>query len=185
MTFPFLESSEDAKSFGLITLRILLGTGRPFVELARNLKVESVARLKPTRDHRLHPTSKVMDAIELMRGCNVGCVLICKGDNLLGIFSERDLTRRVLSRRLSFDTPIDQVMTHHPVVVSQMDPISLAIKKMLEGGYRHLPVVDDENRPVGILSVKRIVHYLAEHFPTLVLNLPPDPSQYPPCAEGA
>jgi len=100
-------------------------------------------------------------------------------------FSERDLTRRVLSRRLSFDTPIDQVMTHHPVVVSQMDPISLAIKRMLEGGYRHLPVVDDDNRPVGILSVKRIVHYLAEHFPTLVLNLPPDPSQYPPCAEGA
>lgn len=155
------------------------------MELARNLKVESVARLKPTPARKLLPTNKVMDAIELMRAGNAGCVLICKGEALLGIFTERDLTRRVLSRRLSFDTPLDQVMTQHPVVVSLSDPISTAIKRMLEGGYRHLPVVDSEGRPVGILSVKRIVHYLAEQFPALVLNLPPDPSQYPPCAEGA
>jgi len=56
---------------------------------------------------------------------------------------------------------------------------------MEEGGYRHLPVVDVTGKPLGVLSVKRIVHYLAEHFPATVYNLPPDPSSVPQSAEGA
>ena len=51
---------------------------------------------------------------------------------------------------------------------------------MEDGGYRHLPVVDDSGRPVGVLSVKRIVHYLVEHFPSTIHNQPPDPNQFPP-----
>ncbi len=155
------------------------------MELARNLKVESVVRLKPTEDYRLATNATVSDAISLMREKKIGCILICKKDHLLGLFTERDLMRRVLARRLPLETPIDQVMTPNPVVISPSDSISTAIWKMQEGGYRHLPVLDSYGKPTGILSVKRIVHYLAEHFPTVVLNLPPDPMQYPPCAEGA
>jgi hypothetical protein len=46
-------------------------------------------------------------------------------------------------------------------------------------------VVDEDGRPVGVLSVRRIMHYLAEHFPTTVYNLPPDPSAIPQAREGA
>jgi predicted transcriptional regulator len=56
---------------------------------------------------------------------------------------------------------------------------------MEEGGYRHLPVVDECSRVVGILSVKRIVHYLVEHFPNTVYNLPPDPNAVQQQREGA
>jgi hypothetical protein len=56
---------------------------------------------------------------------------------------------------------------------------------MEEGGYRHLPVVDESSRVVGILSVKRIVHYLVEHFPNTVYNLPPDPNAVQQQREGA
>ena len=59
------------------------------------------------------------------------------------------------------------------------------IRRMEQGGYRHLPVVDEANRPVGILSVRRIVHYLVEHFPSTVYNLPPDPRTFPQEREGA
>ena len=55
---------------------------------------------------------------------------------------------------------------------------------MEEGGYRHLPVVVDD-KPVGILSVKRIVHYLVEHFPATVYNLPPGFQTFLPRREGA
>ncbi len=55
---------------------------------------------------------------------------------------------------------------------------------MEEGGYRHLPVVVDD-KPVGILSVKRIVHYLVEHFPATVYNLPPYSQAFLPRREGA
>jgi hypothetical protein len=48
-----------------------------------------------------------------------------------------------------------------------------------------LPVLDETGRPVGILSATRIVHYLAEHFPATVYNLPPDPQAVPEQPEGA
>lgn len=75
-------------------------------------------------------------------------------------------------------------MTPSPVVVSPNDSISSAIRKMQEGGYRHLPVLDNQNKPMGILSVKRIVHYLAGHFPTAVFNLPPTRLSTHPVRKG-
>ena len=71
------------------------------------------------------------------------------------------------------------------MVVHPKDPIGAAVRRMEEGGYRHLPVVDDVGRPVGVLSVKRIVHYLVEHFPATIYNLPPDPGVIPQEREGA
>jgi predicted transcriptional regulator len=80
---------------------------------------------------------------------------------------------------------MDDCMTPTPVTVHRRDSIRTAIKKMQGGGYRHLPVVDDNNIPVGILSVKRIVHYLVEHFPAAIYNLPPDAKNLPSEREGA
>ena len=46
---------------------------------------------------------------------------------------------------------------------------------MAEGGYRRLPIVDELGRPTGIVKVEGIMHYLVEHFPTVIHNLPPKP----------
>ena len=70
-------------------------------------------------------------------------------------------------------------------MVHPKEPIGLAIRRMEEGGYRHLPVVDEGGRPVGVLSVKRIVHYLVEHYSPTVYNQPPDPASVPEAPEGA
>jgi CBS domain-containing protein len=76
-------------------------------------------------------------------------------------------------------------MTPDPVCVRAKDPIRLAVRHMERGGYRHLPVVDEAGRPVGMLSVKRIVHFLVEHFPATVYNLPPDANGVAAEREGA
>ena len=81
--------------------------------------------------------------------------------------------------------PMAECLTANPVVVHPKDSVQLALKRMEKGGYRHLPVVDDEHRPVGILSVRRVLHYLVEHFPGLVYNHPPDPARYPAAPDGA
>jgi signal-transduction protein with cAMP-binding, CBS, and nucleotidyltransferase domain len=142
------------------------------MDLARNLKVESVSRLHPTPPWQLEPTQTIADAVRLMRDHKVGCVLVCSQGRIVGIFTERDLLRRVLAAGRPLTTPVLECMTPRPVVVHPKDSISMAIKRMEEGGYRHLPVVVDD-KPVGILSVKRIVHYLVEHFAATVFNLPP------------
>ncbi|MSR32674.1 MAG: CBS domain-containing protein [Gemmataceae bacterium] len=155
------------------------------MELARNLKVESVERLRPSAAATLPANSTVADAVSLMCLKKVGCVLVCQGGFLRGIFSERDLIRRVLAVNAPMSTPLEKVMTPKPVTVTLSDSISTAIHKMLDGGYRHLPVVDENQMALGTLSVKRIIHHLAEHFPTAVFNLPPGPARQPPRAEGA
>ncbi|MBM3995990.1 MAG: CBS domain-containing protein [Planctomycetes bacterium] len=153
------------------------------MNLARDLRAETVSRLHPTQPWIVQATQPVSDAVKLMREKRVGCVLVCEQRRIVGIFTERDLLRRVLTKAKPLDLPISECMTPAPVTVHPKDSISIAIKRMQKGGFRHLPVVVDD-RPVGILSVKRIVHYLVEHFPTMVYNLPPHPPPAPPKREG-
>jgi signal-transduction protein with cAMP-binding, CBS, and nucleotidyltransferase domain len=155
------------------------------MDLARNLSHETVARLQPTPAWSVLPTQSVAEAVKLMREKRVGCLLVCIDKRVAGIFTERDLVRRVLAANKPLTDAIQNYMTPDPVAVQPRDPITMAIKRMFRGGYRHLPVVLDDGRPVGILSVKRIVHYLVEHFPAAVYNLPPDPQAVPNKPEGA
>ena len=127
----------------------------------------------------------VAEKLELMRRQRVGCVLVCRGDHLVGLFTERDLLRRVLAVGQPLTVPVSSCMTPKPQTVHPKSTVGAAVRRMEEGGYRHLPVVDEVGRPVGVLSVKRIVHYLVEHFPGTVYNLPPDPGAVQQEREGA
>lgn len=154
------------------------------MELARNLKTECISRLHPTEAHVLSPQQTVSEAVVMMRQFKVGCVLTYENDQLVGIFTERDLLRRVLAVGKPLTTPLSDCMTRKPVTVDPNEPINVAIRHMEEGGYRHLPVIDNNGQAVGVLSVKRIVHYLVEHFPSTVYNQPPDPDSVPQTPEG-
>lgn len=156
------------------------------MELSRNLRVDSVSRLGPTAPHQLDQNCPVAEAVELMRQNRVGCLLVTHAGKVVGIFTERDLLTRILAPSRPLSTKLADCMTPDPVMVSPKDPVRTAIKRMQNGAYRHLPVVDEANRPVGILSAKRIVLYLVEHFPGTVYNQPPDPqNNYPDHPEGA
>lgn len=154
------------------------------MDIARNLKIDSVLRLQPTPPWHVAPAQAVAEAVALMREKSVGCVLVCVDRKMVGIFTERDLLRRVMAPGKPLSAPVADSMTPRPVSVHPKDPIATAIRRMEEGGYRHLPVVVDD-KPVGILSVKRIVHYLVEHFPATVYNLPPEFHRCFPRREGA
>jgi CBS domain-containing protein len=155
------------------------------MDLARNLKIDSVSRLHPTTPRQVTPRQTVAEAVALMRRERVGCVLVSENDRIVGIFTERDLMRRVLAAGKPLTLPVAEFMTPDPVAVHPKEPIGAAVQRMDEGGYRHLPVVDEEGRPVGVLSVKRIVHYLVEHFPGTIYNLPPNPGAVQTEREGA
>ncbi|AMV29927.1 Arabinose 5-phosphate isomerase KdsD [Gemmata sp. SH-PL17] len=155
------------------------------MELSRNLKVDSVSRLDPAPPRAIDVSGTVADAVEEMRTQNVGCLLITERGRVVGIFTERDLLTRVLASGRSLEASVRAVMTESPITVAPKDSVRTAVKRMQKGGYRHLPVVDESGRPVGMLSARRVVHYLVEHFPGLVFNLPPEPDRYPESPEGA
>lgn len=154
-------------------------------ELSKNLRVDSVARLGPTPALTLDADALVRAAVETMRAGRSGCLLVTSGGRLVGLFTERDLLTRVLAPGRSLDIPLREVMTPKPVTAELQEPLRVAIRRMQEGGYRHLPVVDSNGRPVGVISARQVVHYIVEHFPAVVFNQPPDPRQFPEAPEGA
>lgn len=124
-------------------------------------------------------------AARIMKEHRVGCVLVEDGGKLIGIFTERDiLTKLVGTGYDPAKVAVDGVMTRNPETLTPEDPIAFALQQMSVGGFRHLPLVDSDGRPVGILSVKDIVDYLTERFPEEILNIPPAPGQRPRTPEG-
>ena len=114
-------------------------------------------------------------AAKLMREHHVGCVLVVNGERLAGILTERDLLLKM--EGADPNEPVARFMTPDPETLELDDPIVWALNRMSVGGYRHVPLVDRQGRPVGILSVKDIVHYIVALFPNEVLTLPPDPDR--------
>jgi CBS domain-containing protein len=105
----------------------------------------------------------------------LGCLLVVDDGRLLGILTERDLLLKL--ERGDVERPVRDLMTPDPEVLSPEDPIVYALNKMSVGGFRHVPLLDDAGRPVGIVSVRDIVDYIVDFFPNDVLTVPPDPVQ--------
>ena len=86
---------------------------------------------------------------------DVGSVLIMEGEKLLGIFTERDALRIfVATRRDPDQTIIADVMTRDPQTISPDASPEEALQYMTEGNFRHLPVVDDEGKVRGVISLR-------------------------------
>ena len=100
----------------------------------------------------LPPGATVREAAALMSDRNIGSIPVIENDTLLGIFTERDVMKRVVAQDLDpKSTTLDQVMTTEVETVSPHLPVSHALHLMREGDHRHLPVVEND-RVVGIIS---------------------------------
>lgn len=129
--------------------------------------------------------SQVRDAIRQMQKHRVGCILVCEHEHIVGIMTEVDVVRRVGRAKHALNDPIHQWMTPSPLSINLDSSIWDAAKAMKDGGYRHLPVVDREEKPIGFVSIRNIVTYLADQFPDTIYILPPDPDKIPTAPEGA
>ena len=96
-------------------------------------------------------SATVLEAARIMSRREVSSVLVVADDVLLGIFTTRDLARRVVAEDRDLDTPVGDVMTPDPVTIAPDASPETAIRSMFEGGFRHLPVVDC-GRLCGIVS---------------------------------
>jgi CBS domain-containing protein len=155
------------------------------VDFRLNLDSERIANIQSSGPTCLEPSTPVRQALRLMREHRRGAVLVCTDGVLTGIFTERDALRLLASTNPQLDNPIAERMTSDPVALTPDDTVAQAITKMATGGYRHLPVVDAQRRPQGFVSVAAILHYLVDHFPAVVYNLPPKPKHLMNEREGA
>src|SRR4030095_8115660 len=101
----------------------------------------------------------VMQAVRTMDQESIGAVGITQDDVLVGIFSERDLMRRVVSKKLDPETTqVRDVMTSPVEAISRDFAADDALKLMLEKHIRHLPIVDRDGRLAGMISMRSLLH---------------------------
>ena len=146
--------------------------------------IRALATLKPAVC--VAPSATVRMAIERMNQNGTGCVLVEEARRLVGIFTERDVLTKIVGSAVDIDhTTVERVMTRDPECLSPDERAAYALNKMSVGGFRHIPLVDDDGRPVGVVSMRNVVDYMVDLFQTEVLNLPPEPRNIARAREGA
>ncbi len=112
-------------------------------------------------------------------------IVVCDGDEVVGIFTERDIIYRTILEGHDPSTPVSRVMTRNPKTVRRDACVSCAVRSMVSGNHRHMALLDEAGRPIGLVSVRDILQFIADHFPPVVINLPPDLHQAMLRCEGA
>jgi CBS domain-containing protein len=108
------------------------------------------------------PEDPVLEAIRLMADRHVGALLVMKGQELVGIVSERDYARKViLMGRSSSDTPVWEIMTAPVISVSSTQSLDDCMRLVTARRIRHLPVVD-AGKVVGMISIGDLVKAVIE-----------------------
>ena len=157
------------------------------VDLELNLTTESVELASPLPPLCIAPETPIRDVFERLKGEGRGSVLVCRDGALVGIFTERDALRLMASQITAgsktqggktqgggdLDAAVETVMVRNPATIDATATVADAVERMSAGGYRRLPIVDRQRRPLGVVQVSGIVHYLAEHFPKTIYNQPP------------
>ena len=111
-----------------------------------------------------------------MKAKGRGAVVVEDNGAIVGIFTERDLVSRLDHADIMWShVVVKDVMTPHPTVVRGDDSLAEAMRRLLQGRRRHLPIVDDRGRAAGLLSIRDILAFVASRFPEEMMNLPPDP----------
>jgi len=132
------------------------------------------------------PQTPVGDAVRLMKEERIGALLVMDHGQLRGVFTERDVLKKVVGTSVGLDTAVEALMTERPACLHQDDAIVFALKLMHEGGFRHVPLLDRHDRPVSIVSVKDVVEFVVGLFAKEVDTAPPDSSHFRPAhSEGA
>jgi|TARA_Y100000294_G_C8505673_1_gene316612 CBS domain-containing protein len=116
---------------------------------------------------------------------STSCVVLTRDKKVSGIFTERDIVLNVLGKKLNFkESIIRNFMTPDPHTLRMGDPISFALNMMVDGGFRHIPIVDKKNHPKGMISILDIVEHLGHVFHEEIMNLPPKPLRKQSKQEG-
>ena len=153
-----------------------------------SLSSDLISQAYPDQPLPVSTDATVGEVLELMRAQRGSCVLVCGEDadgcRLEGIFTERDALRWMAAGGET-GVSIRLAMTRAPSVLPATASVGAAIEMMAQRGFRHLPIVDEQGTPQGVVAVGGIVQYLVEHFPQTIYTLPPEPGQRFKQREGA
>lgn len=142
--------------------------GQDYYVRMRRIQRSIADCIAPAKFVALAPTDLVSTATASMLESQTSCALVVENEQLVGIFTGRDFLNRVsVKKRDPNQTVLREVMTPNPQALRSFDCISFAINKMAEQGYRHVPIVDGDGKPVSVLDTRLVISHLIKVFAEL------------------
>jgi CBS domain-containing protein len=136
------------------------------------ITVNKILEKKGSDVWSVHPDSTVLDAIKIMDEKNIGALAVMAQDNIVGIFSERDYTRRVYALgRDPRDIQIREVMTTNVLYAKPDQNCDQVLYVMSKHDIRHMPVIDEARKVLGMVSIGDMAKEIIEVQKLQIVNL--------------
>ncbi len=125
------------------------------------------------------------DVLEKMKASHRKCALVMEHGRLVGIFTERDIMKKVAGNPQSSDARIDDLMTPDPETLDADANILDATRVIASNRYRYMPVTNKKGKVLGTLTYYAIIKYICDYFPQEIYNQPPVPDVFAKARAGA
>ena len=168
---PQAENGVSSKQTGRLSLEVdeeyvdqIDQEPRTTTAIQDRLITDTLAALNPKAPITIDASASLAKAIHQMNAHRIGCLVVTDAkDKLVGIFTEKDVLNRVVGVVEDMETAvIANYMTPDPIALTTDLPIAQALHEMHIHGFRHIPLIDSERRPEGIISFRDVVHHLKE-----------------------
>ncbi len=134
-------------------------------ELQRALGEELVCEIQCRPYVHVRASAPIRQAVQALHGSHSSSLLVVDDGKVVGIFTERDVLERVAEQFQKLAShPVREVMTCDPTVVYESDPVGTALAAIAVAGHRHVPVLKVDATLDGIVSPRRVFHFLEKHF---------------------
>ncbi len=135
-------------------------------DVERGLMKDQIESLQPVEPLTVDVETTLKQAIQMMRHENIGCVVVTGDDGkLAGILTERDLLQKVAGQNLDHDRcRVRDFMSSVPESGKKAHPLAYALHRMIISDIRYLPLVNENERPEGIISSRDVIAYINTHY---------------------
>jgi CBS domain-containing protein len=131
--------------------------------LSPTLLCDSIGSIGMKEPYVVAPSTSLFECLGLMRSRRIGSLLIVDSSGKVqGIFTERDCLLKITGQVTDFSLPVSDFMTAHPVCERPEASLAFALNLMSNGGFRHIPIIDQDSMPIGIISVKDVVDHIVK-----------------------
>ena len=122
-----------------------------------------ISSIRVSRPDSVNADATVRQAVELMRAGTTGAVVVLDEGKVVGIFTERDVLKKLAGEPGALDAPVSTYMTLDPVVLRDDDMMAVALNKMGDGGFRHIPILTG-SQLTGLVTGRDVMSWVLGRY---------------------